>query len=276
MGMNFKERLATLLDPDEMKIVKTAYDQVGTIAILTIPDLLMFKSKIIGKALLDSVSTIKTVVCKSGMHEGEFRTQPLKFLAGVDTKEADYKESGCRIKVNVETVYFSPRLSTERERIMEKIKPDEDVLVMFSGCGIYPIIFSKKTKAHHLVGIEINPEGHRYGLENIKLNKIKNVDLYCGDVHAIAPTLNENFDRIVMPLPASADQFLGDAFALSKKGTIIHFYAFESEETMPKKTKAIVRKYAQEHGIKVTFPSWAKCGPNKPKWYRICVDAKIS
>ena len=273
--MNFKQRLATFLSTAELEQVKTSFDNVGSIAILTIPDELFSKENEIAQALLESEKRIKTVLRKEGGHEGEFRTQPLKHLAGEKTKETIHIELGTRIKVNVETVYFTPRLSTERERILQQIKDGEKILVMFSGCGIYPCVFAKKSKAAKIVGIEINPEGYKYALENIKLNKIQNVELHLGDIHDIAPKLREKFDRIVMPLPASAHEFLEDAFSVSKKGTIIHFYAFEEEKTMPQKTVELVLDSCKKNKVKANMVSWAKCGPSKPRWYRICVDIQV-
>ena len=41
----------------------------------------------------------------------------LEFLAGADKTETEYKEHGCRFKVDVVKAYFSPRLSTERLRV---------------------------------------------------------------------------------------------------------------------------------------------------------------
>ena len=84
--------------------------------------------------------------------------------------------------MNVEKVYFSPRLSEERKRIFQQVKNNETILVMFSGIAVYPIVISKNTKAKAIVGIEINPIAHKYALENLKLNKISNVKLFLDDV----------------------------------------------------------------------------------------------
>jgi tRNA (guanine37-N1)-methyltransferase len=269
--LNFKERLKEILTEEEYSIATFSYDQIGNIAIIDLPEELYHKEKEIGEALIKTIKPITTVCRKDGIHEGIFRTQPLKVIAGINTKVAEYKELGCRFKVDVEKVYFSPRLSTERERITSMIKPDERVLVMFSGCGIYPIIFSRRSPAKEIVGIEINPIAHEYALENITLNKCKNVTVYCGDVHKVLPTLSGTFDRIVMPLPKTAHEFLNDAKAYSHKGTILHFYAFEEESTMPEKTVETVNEVIDGKLI-----SWAKCGPNKPGWFRICVDIEVN
>jgi tRNA (guanine37-N1)-methyltransferase len=105
-------------------------------------------------------------------------------------------------------------------------------------------------KAKEVVGIEINPEGHRYGLENLKINKIRNARLCLGDVRKVVPELNEKFDRILMPLPKSAEDFLDVALSASKKGTVIHFYDFLFEEEIPKKAVEKIKRVCKSKNIK--------------------------
>jgi tRNA (guanine37-N1)-methyltransferase len=119
----------------EEKALKTAFDTIGDIAILEIDEDLRSKARAIAEALLGINRNIRTVLRKSGGHEGEFRTQKMEFLAGFDKREALYKENAVSLKLDVEKVYFSPRLSTERKRIMQLVKKGERILVMFSGCG---------------------------------------------------------------------------------------------------------------------------------------------
>jgi tRNA (guanine37-N1)-methyltransferase len=186
---DLKTILKDKLTEEEFALLKTSHDTVGSIAILEIDEMLRKKEKIIAEALLESNKNILTVLRKDEKHGGEFRTQKMKWLAGVKTKETIYKENGVSLMLNVEDVYFSPRLSTERKRISELVKAGEDVLVMFSGCAPYPIVLAKNTKARSIVGIEINPEGHRYGLKSLELNKIRNVVLINDDVKAAVPVI---------------------------------------------------------------------------------------
>ena len=270
----FKEILQENLIKDELTHLKTAYDQIGSIAILEIDDELKEKEKYIARMLLDSNPNIKTVVKKAGIHEGVFRTQNMKYLSGIDTKETITKENGIRLKINVEEVYYSPRLSTDRKRIMQQIKSGEKILCMFSGVAPYPITFAKNTDAKKIIGIEINPKGHELGLENIRLNKVTNVELINGDVNKIVPDLNQKFDRILMPLPKSAEDFLDTAVSTAKLGTIIHFYDFLNEADFEQAYKK-ARKACKKANLKPEFIELVKCGQHAPHVFRICLDFKI-
>jgi len=267
----FEEFLKKNFTKKELELIPRSLDIIGDIIILDIPDELKKKEKKVAEYFLKSMKNINVVTKKVGIHHGEFRTQDLKVLAGEKRKETICKENNARLKLNVETSYFSPRLSTERQRIYELVKPNEKILVMFSGIAPYPVVISKNTEASKIIGIELNPEAHKYGLENVKLNKISNVELINGDVNKVVPKLKEKFDRIIMPLPKSAEDFLKSALKVSKKGTVIHFYAFADEKDIPDVVVKKIKKYVPKAKILRTV----KCGQYSPRKFRVSVDFKV-
>lgn len=272
--MKLREALQKKLTKKELKIVKTAYDMVGSIAIIEVPRELVKKEKIIAETILELNKHIKTVVKKAGKHKGKFRLQKYKILAGEKKKETEHKENNCRFKLHIEKTYFSVRLSTERKRIAELVKPNETVLIMFSGVAPYPCVIAKNSQAKEIYGIEINPTAHKYAEENIILNKLNNVKLIKGDVKKIIPKLKKKFDRIAMPLPKSAENFLPVALKASKKGTIIHFYDFLNESEFDKAEKK-VKKACEKAKLKYKLLGIVKCGQHSPRVFRICVDFEI-
>jgi tRNA (guanine37-N1)-methyltransferase len=271
---DLKILLSEKLSKKELEKIKTSFDVVGDIAILEIDAEFRKKEKMIANTLLDSNPSIKTVLRKDDVHSGEFRTQKMKYLAGEKRKETIHTENGVRLKLNVETVYFSPRLSTERKRIAEQVRKGEDILVMFSGCAPYCCVLAKNAEAKNILGIEINPEGHRYGLENLKLNKIGNVQLINGDVKTEVPRLKRKFDRILMPLPKSAEDFLDSALIASKKGTIVHFYDFLHEDNFADAERKVAEA-CRRNGVKWKKLALVKCGQHAPRTFRVCLDFQI-
>jgi len=184
---NLRDFMKEKLTKKELELIPSSYDVVGDIAIVEIKKELEQKEKLIAEALLALHKNIKVVAKKYGVHGGEFRTRKLKILAGEKRKETIYRESGALLKLDVEKVYFSERLGSERLRIAKQIKKGENVLVMFSGCGPYPIVFSKNSPANLIFGIEKNPVAHKYGMENIQMNHSGNVRLFMGDVKELMP-----------------------------------------------------------------------------------------
>jgi tRNA (guanine37-N1)-methyltransferase len=271
---NYKDYLKNKLTKTETSLLPSSFDVIGDIIILEIKEGISKKEKQIGKALLKANQSIRTILKKSGQHEGEFRTQKLKLIAGKNKKETTYKENNIKLKLNVEKVYFSSRLSTERKRICEQVKKGEIILVMFSGCGPYPIMISKNTEAKKILAIEKNPLAHKYALKNLAFNKTKNIELINGDVREQIPKLSDKFDRILMPLPKEAEDFLDLALTVSKKGTIIHFYDFEHERDIIKAEEKVM-KALKRNKKTCKILTVEKCGQYSPGKFRFCVDFQI-
>ncbi len=145
-------------------------DIIGSIAILNFDkEKRKEKLKLAGELL--KRENIKTVLEKTERVKGRLRTIKTEFLAGERTLETIHKENNCRFKLNVETCYFSPRLSEERKDISNKIKREDKVLVMFSGVNPYGIVIAKKSRAK-VTSIELGKECCRYAKENSRLNML--------------------------------------------------------------------------------------------------------
>lgn len=217
---------------------------------------------------------IKVVCKKEGFHKGVFRRQELRVVAGERRKTTEYKENNVRIRLHVQDVYFSSRLSTERKRIADLVNPNEEVLVMFSGCAPYVVVIAKNTKAKEVYGIEINPVAHKFGLENVKLNKLNNVKLFLGDVRLVGLTLHKKFDRILMPLPMGGENFLDVAISLIKPKGVIHYYDFKDESAFHISEEKVKSECARA-GKKCKILNIQKRGQVGKRNYRICVDFKV-
>ena len=270
-----KELLGKKLTKKELSLIPVSFDSVGDIIILDLKKQLIKKKKGIANALLELNPNTKTVLRKVGIHKGTYRTQKMKVIGGEKRKERTHRENNALMKLDVEKVYFSSRLSNERARIISQVQPNESILVMFSGCGPYILTIAKNKEVKEIMGVEINPIAHKYAEENIELNKLKNATLYCGDVKKIVPKLKKKFSRILMPLPKDAESFLSTAFKVSKKGTMIHFYDFLREEEFPDKSHKKIDKAAKKAKIKYKLLDSVKCGQYSPGKFRVCIDFKI-
>ena len=204
-----------------------AFDIIGDIALVEIPKSSKGQGKKIALRISSQQKNIKAIYEKIGGHEGRLRIQKLKHLYGEKRTVTIHKENNVSLKLDVAKVYFSPRQATERKRICEQIKKPETVLVMFSGIGPFTTSIAKNTPAKVVYGVELNKAAHEYAVENSRMNKVdaKTVLLH-GDARKIVPQLKKKFDRIIMPLPKGAENFLDVAFAAAKNGSIIHLYDF--------------------------------------------------
>jgi tRNA (guanine37-N1)-methyltransferase len=229
---NLRDALLAKLPQNEKPFATGAFDTFGNIAVIEIPRELSKRKKLIGETLLELNPRFETVCSIESNHEGKYRVQKVKVIAGKKQTVATYKESGCTFLVPLGKVFFSPRLGGERSRIAAMIQPSEVVGCWFSGVGPYPIVFAKNSKASKLIAIELNPVAHKYAVENGILNKVnkgfekknERVVFVKGDVKKVYKKFKGKFDRIAMPLPHTGYQFLKEALYCVKKGGLIHFY----------------------------------------------------
>lgn len=128
--------------------------------------------------VLDKNPNIRTVVCKVGLIQSEFRYYDLECIAGesqLGAYETIQVEDKVRFKVDVSKVYWCSKLSTERNRMIKQYLSGAEVL-MDMMCGIGPLAVKAAVKNPKLkiVCNDLNPEGIKYCNENIKLNKVGN------------------------------------------------------------------------------------------------------
>lgn len=272
-----KKALENALSEKESDELISAFDQIGEIIIVRIPDSLLSKKKIIGKALLDDVKIVRSVFYQASAVSGDFRTRDLEILAGEDNTETEYKEFGCRFTVDVKNAFFSPRLSTERGRIANLIQNGEVMTNMFAGIGMFSIMAAKQKKCT-VYSLDINPIASKLCEINIGLNKLAgNIISINGDAsEIIKEQLINKSDRTLMLLPERSDEFLESAINTTKDGGIIHYYSHIHAD---KKTEA--GKLSEEHYLRVT-PVKSEILHSKivrpvgPRYYQTVVDVKIS
>ena len=113
-------------------------------------------------------------------------------------------------------------------------------------------------------------------MENLKLNKVEDkIKLYLGDVKKILPKIDRKFDRILMPLPKGAEDFLSLALKKIKNKGIIHFYTFAEEDKYDSITKTI-KKECEKQKKKCKILDIVKCGHFSPGVFRVCADFLVS
>lgn len=269
-----KEYLKGKVSEEELKKVIRSFEIIGDVVIINLPDEIMHLKDLVVEAILSKHRHVKTILRKIGEVSGEFRIARYEVLYGGET-ETIAKEFGCRFLVDPTKVYYSSRLSSERERIAKMVKEGERVLVMFAGVGPYAIVIARLAKPKEVIGIELNPRAVEYFRKNVKMNKVEDiVKVYEGDVREVVPKLEGTFDRILMPAPYSAENFVYLIRDKIKKGGFVHYYTFASEEEekiLQKKVKELFKK----QGMIVDVLNIRECGSFAPRVYRYVLDLKV-
>lgn len=269
---NFAELLEEELTPDEIENLRTSFDTIGDVVILEIPENLQDKKQIIGDAALKFTKR-RSIYMKKSAVKGTTRVRDLEFLSGVDDSVTIHKEHSARLKLDVREVYFSPRLATERKRVMQSVENGEKILDMFCGIGPFPIVIARN-KNVDITAVDINESAIKYLDENIKLNKLKgNIKTYCGDVRQVSAGFNMKFDRIIMNLPGLAYTFLDVAIDLIEDGGIINYYEFSDSYEQGIKR---LNDAASAVGKEVEIINCRKVKSTSPGEWHVAIDGKIN
>ncbi len=272
---NLKEALAGKLTKKEFEFAPKSYDSFGNIAVIEIPKELEKKKTLVGKTLLEIQPRFVTVCSIESNHEGEFRVQKVKVIAGKKNLIATYKESAVTLKIPLGEVFFSPRLGTERLRIAGEIKKGEVIGAWFSGVGPYPIVLAKNSLMKHATAIELNPIAHKFAIENAVLNKCGDkIDFVCGDVKKVYKKYEKVFDRIAMPLPHTGYQFLKEAFFCIKPKGTIYFYEIVEKDDF-KLPESQIREAAKATGRKIRIINKRRVRQFSPTKEQVVFDIKV-
>ncbi len=165
------------------------FDIIGDVVILKPP----FKEdpKEMAKKILEKHKFVRTILVQKTDALPPFRVPEYEVIYGDGNTETIHKEYGMRFKTDVFRAYYSPRLGNERMRIVKQVQDKERVLVMFAGVNPYAIAIAKHANPEIVYTIEWNPIAVKYGLENVKLNKVQGkVITLLGDVREVSKIIS--------------------------------------------------------------------------------------
>ncbi len=227
----------------------------------------------IAQAIVDSDLPVETVLNKQSKIKGETRVRDWAVLAGEGT-ETVHREYGCAFALDLDSVYFSPRLATERHRVTEQVAPDERVFDMFAGVG--PFVIPAATRGATAVGVDINETAIEYLRHNAQRNGVADrVTAICDDVRAVASEYADWADRVVMNLPHSADDFLDTAVTIAGDDCVLHYYDIQHEDAPFQPGEDAIRAAAAPD-YEVTVENRHTVRSYAPHEVNVCLDVRLT
>jgi tRNA (guanine37-N1)-methyltransferase len=182
----------------------------------------------IAHAILSRRKNIKTVINKTSRLEGCNRTARHEILAGNGTITV-HREYDFSYRLDVGTVFFNPRLASERRRVTGQVQQGERLLVPC--CGVGPFVIPAAARGAEIIAIEQNPEACCWLAENLKLNGVQDrVTTIPGDAFDTSLLPAYTFDRAIIPTPYGMDAIFEVIAPRVKRGGIIHFYTFRNRD----------------------------------------------
>jgi len=275
-------RRATQTTPADLLDFAPSYERLGEVVIIDEDD--PDRARRLADAITESDIPTKTVLNRASKIQGTERIREWEVLAGDDT-EAIHREYGCEFALDLAAVYFSPRLATERHRVVEQVEADEHLFDMFAGVG--PFVIPAAKRGATAVGVDINETAIEYLRANAERNGVaERVTAIHGDVRdvgsgasaeggpGLAPDYEGWADRIVMNLPHSADEFLETAVALAGEECVIHFYDIQHEDDPFAPGEEAIRA-AAEPEYDVTVETTHVVRSYAPHEYNVVLDVRL-
>ena len=234
-------RRSTQTMPGDVLGWEPSYERLGSLAIIDEDD--SDRAAAIANALWESDLPIEGVLNRASKIKGQERVRDWDRLRG-ETTETVHREYGAEFALDLDEVYFSPRLATERHRVVEQVEPDERAFDMFAGVG--PFVIPMALRGATAVGTDVNETAIEYLRENARRNGVADrVTAIHGDVRDLAGEYENWADRIVMNLPHSADAFLDTAVALASDRAVLHYYDIQHESAPFEPGERAIREAAE-------------------------------
>lgn len=272
--------------PDEILGYEPSYERLGDIAIVNEDD--PAEAGRVAEAIMESDFPCETVVNRASKVRGEYRIRDWEVLAGDGPEtpsggsetesrrrtETVHREYGHEFLLDIAEVYFSPRLATERHRVVEQVEEGERVFDMFAGVG--PFAVPMAARGAEVVACDVNPRAVEYLRENARLNGVsENLTVIEGDVREVAAEYEDWADRVVMNLPHSANEFLDTAVALAGEECVLHLYDIQHEDDPFGPGERAVRAAAGDE-YAVTVETERVVRSYAPHEVNVCLDVRLT
>jgi tRNA (guanine37-N1)-methyltransferase len=215
------------LPEPEAALLPRAFDVVGDVVLIRLPDELASRAAEIGEALLRFVPGTRVVARDRGV-EGEERVRQLERIAGEGGFRTRHRENGLEIEVDLARAYFSPRLAREHARIASTVRAGERFADLCCGVGPFALHVARDGLASSIVAVDSNPEATALLRENLRRLGLE------GRVRVVEDRLERYLtsapvsDRVVLNLPHEGIKYVTSVSATVEHGGTLHYFEVTS------------------------------------------------
>ena len=260
--------------PADLLGEEPTYERLGDVVLVDEDD--PERAAEIAEAIMESDIPVRSVLNRDSKVKGETRVRDWKVLADEGERpptETVHREYGHEFAVDVSEVYFSPRLATERNRVVQQVEPGEHALDMFAGAGPYAIPMADA--GAEVVACDINPEAIEYLRENAERNKVADrITAHVGDVRELTDEYADWADRLVMNLPHTAAEFADAAVAFAGDSCVVHLYDIQHEDAPFERARGALEDATGDE-YEVTTLEERVVRSYAPHELNVCLDARL-
>ncbi|MCI4333703.1 MAG: methyltransferase [Thermoplasmata archaeon] len=209
--------------PEFREELPRAFDVVGDIVLIRLPETLRPHALAVGSALLEFVPGARLVGLDLGVHGGA-RIRGLERIAGSGPWSTEHRENGLTLHVDLERAYFSPRLAREHALVAEEVRAGERVLDFACGVGPFAAHIVRDARAREVVAVDSNPAAIALARRNLaRAGPDGRGRAILDAIETFAPSAGL-CERAILNLPHGGVKYLPSVGATVAHGGSLHYY----------------------------------------------------
>jgi tRNA (guanine37-N1)-methyltransferase len=217
-----------------------AFDVVGDIVLVRVPEELDAHKIAIGEALLAFVPSARIVGQDLGVH-GSDRRRRVERLAGTGGWRTRHRENGLEFDVDLERAYFSPRLAREHAKVAEEVRPGERVYDLCCGVGPFAVTIARDGRAASITAVDSNPVAIELLRSTLTRYPFRDrVEPIEATLEAFAPRAAPA-DRVVYNLPLEGIKYASSVGMLVSPRGRLHYYEITPRTEFDLRAESIMR-----------------------------------
>lgn len=211
-------------DPALVPRLPRAFDVVGDVVLVRIPEELQSEAVRIGEALLGFVPGCRVVGQDLGV-AGIQRRRSLRRIAGTGGWRTVEHENGLAFEVDLENAYFSPRLAREHALVAAEVRPGERVIDLCCGVGPFTLAIARDGRARQITAVDVNPTATALLKRNLaRIGSKVPVEVVTGPLETYLPAAG-TAERVVLNLPLEGIKYVSKVGKVVTPGGAFTFYS---------------------------------------------------
>ncbi len=260
---NYRDHLLDLLPADTVEATEwpTRHEFVGDLILIKLEDHQRPFGNSIGKALLLQNARTRAVFEDRGV-TGTFRVRDLQLLAVRDGESESTRtrivEGGHHLWTDPSTVYYSSRLSHEREGTLDCAKKlrrelGRPLSVCDPYAGVGPSLMPLVAEPDLIGGLfasDLNPSAVEFLLENIDH---PSATIECGDARNLKnrAEMCENYDLLLINIPHESLAHMPDLLPLLRTNGVMRGWAIVEDADFENANERLRSLFSQEANLEI-------------------------